>query len=837
MARSLKLFLIICLILVFNSLLVLATKDPIINISLSKREYVQKDKLAGDIILTFTDQAEDKEVEIRFGQNSDITKLSQILAILGKNYETLPGKKELVPLQQPDDSITFPPLVQELGISVSKNAEDITAVGNIGGWESSEGSVPKFPYLDVAGDGLIEWSYLGNLLGWTSIINSNDLGTEAGFVDIQNKAALVCQKITLTSKVKAVNVSANYKEVLSGVKVKARLLTIPDNSKKSFGSSDCELTKDSSQTNPQGNCVITFNDIPKVRQGDYLVCIFPEVSESTTTITTPTTVSFFKIAKDNRQTQKSYICTHKPEGYSECNVNTNYNHIIKISLPVYNGSLDRSSIPFSEGITEANLNKSIKNYLSSSACQDDDTRCIVPIEVGSQDPGRLFFNGFSIKIRRQGIAEEALMQKLRSLSDTITKIDSKSLSNNEVKVSIPIRDFYNFTTPQVTALQTIPLEVRYGSSRAVELIEISPSLLTGKKEANTTISETLDLLDSYSNTETKDLLNKVNINIDILKTQFLAIKTRLNTIESNSTKTRTEKDREKLAILNEVENLKKSVPRYFYLGDKAFNLPAIPPSQTDISSSVLGNQNSDNVKEYILSLQSSISISSNAKSFSLKTFGNQSFDYTVITRIVAGAPSDAFIVDFIPKSIAQSSADLVLDQSIQILESDPIIKKPLSSGAGTISYMLKGNAIDQITNINTLVVSLANAPSGSAIRSASYTNVECGNNICDVPLEDEKVCPEDCKPKRNWTLIIILLVILVLGIFYINFYKGPGNIQRFLTKVKEKIFHIESDKTNLVNYIKKASKHKSKTEIVNILISKGWTRDQIEEAVKEAFKK
>ncbi|MBI2498724.1 hypothetical protein HYV88_00605 [Candidatus Woesearchaeota archaeon] len=836
MSKSLKLFLIIFLIVIFNSLLVLATKDPIVNISLTKTEYVQKDKLIGDIVLTFTDEVEDKELEIRFGQNSDITPLSQILTILGENYETTPGKKELVPLQQPDDSITFPPLVQELGISVPKNAEDITAVGNIGGWESL-GSVPKFPYLDVAGDGLIEWSYLGDLLGWSNIINSNDLGSEAGFVDIQNKDVLVCQKITLTSKVKAVNITANFKEVSSGAKVKARLLTMPDNSKKSFGSSDCELKKDSYQTNPYGNCVITFDEIPKVRQGDYLVCIFPEVSEPTTTTTTPTTITFFKIAKDNRQTQKSYICTHKPEGYSECNTNNNYNHIIKVSLPIYNGSLDSSSIPFSEGITEANLNKSIKNYLSSSACQDDDTRCIVPIEVGSQTPGRLFFNGFSIKIRRQGIAEEALMQKLRSLSDTITKIDSKSLSNNEVKVSIPIRSFYNFTTPQVTTLQTIPLEVRYGSSRAVELIEISPSLLTGKKEVNTTISETLDLLDSYSNTETKDLLNKVNINIDSLKTQFLAIRTRLNTIESNSTKTQVEKDREKLTILSEVENLKKSVPRYFYLGDKAFNLPSIPPSQTDISSSILGNQASDNIKEYILSLQRSISVSSNAKAFSLKTFGNQSHDYTMITRVVAGAPSDAFIVDFIPKAIAQSSVDLVLDQSIEILESDPIIKKQLSSGSGTFSYMAKGNIIDQITDINTLVVSLANAPSGTPTRSASYTNVECGNNICDVPLEDEKVCPEDCKPKRNWTLIIIALAVFVLGVFYINFYKGPGNIQKFLTQVKERLFHVESDKANLINYIKRAAKHKSKTEIVNILFSKGWTREQIEEAFKEALKK
>lgn len=836
MVRSLKLFLLIFLLIILSSFLVLAARDPIINISLDKKEYIQKDKLSGDIILTFTDQAEDKELEVRFGQNSDITKLSQLLTILGENYESTPGEKELVPLEPPEDSITFPPLVQEIGISVPKNAEDITAVGNIGGWESGN-SVPKFPYLDVANDGLVEWSYLGELIGWTSYVNSNDLGNEAGFVDIQNKDTLVCQKITLTSKVKAINVSVDYKEVAPNVVVKARLLTIPDNSKKSFGASDCELTKGSSQSNSWGNCVITFNEIPKVRQGDYLICVLPETSESTTTSTVERTRTYFKIAKDNRQTQKAYLCLHNPEGYSECNTNNNYNHLIKVSLPIYNGSLDKSDVPFNEGITEANLNQSIMNYLSSDECQNDDTKCIVPIEVASQSPGRLFFNGFSIKIRHQGVSEEALMQKLRGLSDIITGINSEDLTNSEVKVTISIRAIYNFTTPQVTNLETIPLEVRYGSSRAIEFIEVAPSVLSGRRDVNQTIIDTLALLNSYSNTEEKDVLNKINVNIDTLKTQLLSIKSRLDLIESNTTKPQNEKDREKLALLDEVENLKKEAPRYFYLQDKIFNLPAIPPSPLDIKPAILGNQDSEEAKEYILSLQRSISILSNAKAFSVKTFGNQSYDYTIINRIVAGAPNDAFIVDIIPKSIAQSSTDLVFDQSIIAIEPDPIIKKQLSSGAGTMSYMVNGNIIDQITNINTLVVSLSNMPSGGPSRSASYTNVQCGNNICDVPLEDEKVCPEDCKVKRNWTLIIILLVVLVLGIFYINFYRGPGNIQHLLTQVKEKLFHIESDKTNLVNYIKRASKYKSKNQIISTLISKGWRQEQIEEAFKEAFKK
>ena len=828
-----KLVVIVLSLIILNSLLISATKDPIINISLSKHEYLQKEKLLGDITLTFTDQAEDKDVEIRFNQNSDITKVSQILDVLGENYETISGKKELTPLEQPDGSVIFPPLVQELGISVSKEAEDFTGAGNIGGWEVN-GKAPQFPYLDVANDGLVEWSYLGNLLGWTSYINSNDLGTEAGQVEIQNKDASVCQKITLTSKVKAINITANYKDVASGVKVKAKLLTIPDNSKKSFGASDCELTKVNTPLASWGSCVINFDEIPKVRQGDYLICVLPDLGASTTT-DTPTT--FFRIAKDNKQTQKSYICIHKSGGYSECNQNNNYNYLIKASLPIYNGTLDKGSVSFSEGITEANLNSSIMAYLSSSACQDEEDTCIIPIEVGSLSPGRLFFNGFSIRVKREGIVEEAIIQKLRSLNDIITTINSKNLAVNQVKISIPIRAIYNFSTPVVTETKVIPLEVRYGSSRAIDFIEVKPSVLSGKKEVNETITDILKILDSYLVTETKDLLSKVNINIDNLKTTFLAYKSRLGNIESNTSKTQTEKDREKLALLNEIENIKKSVPRYFYLGDRASNIPAIPPLPTDIKPSILGDKDSDAAKEYILSLQQEISISSNAKAFFVKTFDNQSNEYTIINRVVAGAPSDAFIVDIIPKTIAQSSTNLILEPTTTVLESDPIIKKQLSSGSGTLSYMIQGNIVDQVTNINTLVVSLADAPSGNQARQASYSNVKCGNNICDTPLEDEKVCPEDCKPKRNWTLIIILIVVLVFGVFYINFYRGPGNIQHLFTQIKERLFHTEIDKLNLVNYIKKASKHKSREQITRILLSKGWNQEQIETAFREAHKR
>ncbi len=825
-----KLYVIFFLLIILNSLVVLAIEDPNITISLNKEQFVQKEKLTGNIELTFSDSVPNKELEVRFSTNQDITKLDQILTRLNKDYTISPGEKELAPLDQPEDSIFFPPFTQELGISVPTNAVGFFASGNIGGWEV-DGSVPKFPYLDVGSDGLIEWSHLGEQIDWTPYRDSGDLTTQSGNFNIKLLNAPACEKFNIDTRAKSINVTAKYPDAHPVVNVTARFLSVPSTIGESFGTSKCILKKESS-LDEWGKCVINFDTIPKVRQGNFLVCISAE-NETAISNYDPKNIqnspNLLSISKDNTPTQKSYTCVFdEVAGSFNCDQNLNYNFFIKISLPVYNGTLDKTLTQFIEGETDVGLGWSLNEYLKKS-CDKTKSSCIIPIEVGSQKTGRLYFNAFSINAQIPTGDSETILQKLRSTPDIISKIDSKTLSINGYTLSIPISSFYNFSLPETNESKIIPLEVRYGSSRMIEAVEVYPSVLTGEGDINSTINDILKLLEEFSDTETKDILSGFNINVDSLKSTFRTYQSTLDKTESNKSKTQDEIDSEKLTLLNQIENSKNSVPRFLYYGSKALNIPAIPP--TNVDPSILGST-SQNLEDYILGLQSSIDIVSNAQAIYIKTFGNQTYDYTLIKRTVSGAPSDAYIVDIIPKSIVASSSELLLDSSIEVIKSDPIIKKKLSTGYGTFSYSIPEDKVDKITNINTLIVSTVNAPTDTTKR-ASYTDVQCGNNLCDIPLEDTNNCPEDCKPSRPWTIIIILLIFLVLGIFYINFYKGPGSI---FNKIANLFFN-KTDKQNLVNYIKRASKHKSKQEIANTLLSNGWSQEQIDNAFEEARKK
>ena len=118
----------------------------------------------------------------------------------------------------------------------------------------------------------------------------------------------------------------------------------------------------------------------------------------------------------------------------------------------------------------------------------------------------------------------------------------------------------------------------------------------------------------------------------------------------------------------------------------------------------------------------------------------------------------------------------------------------------------------------------------------------CGDDVCQVIYEDEDSCPEDCTKQKPWVWWIVLFVVLVAGVWYINFYKGPGNFREVTNKVTMKLFHkrmfvTPQDKINLSAYIKRALGQGFRNEqIRKVLLQKGWTNNQIDYIFKERFK-
>lgn len=115
---------------------------------------------------------------------------------------------------------------------------------------------------------------------------------------------------------------------------------------------------------------------------------------------------------------------------------------------------------------------------------------------------------------------------------------------------------------------------------------------------------------------------------------------------------------------------------------------------------------------------------------------------------------------------------------------------------------------------------------------ASLDNPVCGDGKCTVPYEDEVLCPQDCATtldKTPW--IVSAIVVLVIGMIYINYYRGKFNL-RELTKGKMP-FKSKEDLKNVVNFIENSLKNKNKQEIINLLLNQGWKTNQIKFGFEE----
>jgi PKD repeat protein len=127
----------------------------------------------------------------------------------------------------------------------------------------------------------------------------------------------------------------------------------------------------------------------------------------------------------------------------------------------------------------------------------------------------------------------------------------------------------------------------------------------------------------------------------------------------------------------------------------------------------------------------------------------------------------------------------------------------------------------------------------------------CGDKMCfndpDVGVnegdkDDNYYCPKDCGGNIPWTGYISLGVILVLGILWINFYRGPGNFFDISNSFSYALFHkklflIEKDRVILKNYIIRALREGfSEGEIRKALLRKGWSKKQLDHVFSQKEK-
>ena len=106
-------------------------------------------------------------------------------------------------------------------------------------------------------------------------------------------------------------------------------------------------------------------------------------------------------------------------------------------------------------------------------------------------------------------------------------------------------------------------------------------------------------------------------------------------------------------------------------------------------------------------------------------------------------------------------------------------------------------------------------------------------NIFEGDSENANYCPEDCGRNIPWLWYIGLVVLLLIGVFWINFYRGPGNFFDVTNAIsyvlfKKRLFMIEKDRVVLRSYVVRAMREGfNEGEIRKALEKKGWRKKQL----------
>lgn len=810
---------VLLLLLIFILPIVVADReDPSINISLSKTQYAPLDHLEGQILLNFKDPVENKNLQLFIGENTVKKELITILSDLSLSYNSTQERNSLtgdgsdIIFSTSEKLIGFETPLSSTGASIDINSPIIGS--------ESGGSFPKFVSIDIGNDDSVEWKWLGSITSWSNYKGSDDLDiTQIGSATINNKNFLVCEIVDFPSEVKEVNISARYKTIDQSTRMRGVVFipTPPIDNQFSGGIIRPPCNLPNSQEFAWNECNIKFSD-PAITKGKRLICIYSETGTGASDMFTVSTDS--GVSSVSAVSCANNVCT------KELN-----NYFIRASIPTYDGILNGQHI-FKDGLTGnldgGNFVKEINKSMQLTTCKKtDDGNCIVTIMVSSETNGRLFLGGVIVYLSTPGQTLTASYKTLQTQPEVVNAIQNTDLEDNYT-LSIPLNIFPNFTTPSVNEFLLVPFRVVYGLEFAQIPIQVFSSIQGDV--ANESIINTLNLIDTYnSDSDIKSILSFLNIDIQTAKSTLSSLKTELEELEDTDLSPEN-KSKEKQRILTRAEQARSNIPQSFLFKDKVPSLPAIPPSSIKRDKILPAAKRTDEIENYILAIQSDADIRTQAHAFKLTTYAGDTIEKTFVKRVISNSFSDAFLIEELPSLIASDSStiDFGGDSSTSIISTNPIlIKYELSSGSNTFAYMVNGDIISSMGSLKTLLVTTEGISD-----TGSFQLPICGDSKCYPYLEDEVNCPEDCAKKVPWIAITVVIIILIAGIYYINFYRGTGNIRSFLKK--KELFKTESDKTNLIYYIEKSKKTISNEKITKILLSKGWTKKQINYALKKS---
>jgi len=789
-----------------------------LEINLTRTDYAPNESLLGTMLLTLDNpiNAETK-IKLTLGEESSEIKLTDLLNKLNVTYAT--SKKSSGALNPSNTKIiTFPTEgVQEVAFLLPSKSEIENISMTVEGIAQNS-KYPTFPYIDINEDGYIEWQYFGDFVNWDpTYIYPKSLSLQSGesLITVDNNQ-LYCHVIDLPYS-KDFNISAKYNKDEQIGDIKVAILSFPQSSlnQKTIttnGINTCDLPEPSSLN--WYSCTIRLNE---PISGPNLICVY--------NTKTPEDINYYKLATDKSLSETAYICsTPDDEGAADCNSINHGNFLIRLNIGNYSKQL-KTSIPLSKGFTQYSFIESLNKYLTKCSTVDG-INCIVPLKIYSSSAGKISLSNLLIKYYDNGIKrEENTFYDVSPIESALYKIDHSYLTNTTINITIPLSAF-DLKTPYISEeYDTYNLDVDIANLQQSKEITIYAS----QGQAQSSISSA------------KNRLNRILINQSTIVTSLgynTQIASTLSTLTSYQTqlediklsnKTIKQKENETEYINTKINSLIEDLPEHIYGKGSLTDTVVIEPK--DVTQDVILQ---DQTPEEIYYYQKTAKITSTSIAFEIEKFSGKKEDVTLIKKSISGNLRDGYIIEIIPKSIAQSASQITFLVQPEIIENDPIVRWPISSINNEIEYIVPGDITYNSDILKTIIVP-------NELPKDVKFQATCGDGKCTsimiggqkISLEDKITCPEDCKKQIPWIYIIIAFIILALGIYYINFYKGKFNFKNIINK-QEELFHSKADEEKLISYIKKSLDQKiSKQKINKALLQKGWTLKQINHAYKK----
>jgi len=767
----LKIITLITIILLFSTIISAFNLDLIENI------YLQNASVIANLNINITDNVDpDSEITVSLdNKEAAKTTLKSLMDLNQVRFNVTESKFSLTGNSFKTKTITQNSL---LGLRIAPGLINLADV-------IVSGSNAKEPRIDINLDNRDEWIFLGDKGSFNSPITATDVNTnnEAGSFVLTTKNTFLCSLIDLPItkdlrievKYKAINPSETEKDL------EANFFSVGDDGLSAFGGSEkCDLPEPTNTNSEFRGCEFKLS---QVAEGEHYICVSTKKDRVDGG-------DLYNIPIDDKA-DNSYVCSGDvSSGALGCAKAQGGDFLIRVSTGNYNKILNGNTnfndwLIFPEAI-KIGIQNSITN------CQED---CIVPFKV-KLNSGSLTINKFLV---RSGSFETD------SMFDGVLEKSKFSYINNDnssrsFNITLQLSRL-NINTSNLSLGNHI-LKVRLGNEEKQSSFDVATTAVGSrfrsiKEGIESTEANLKDILNKDSSllllvnkkTDVESALNKLGLKLSELR--FL----------ENQTLTASEKDNKAEDIFNETTKLIENLPRFVINRGKATDQQVI--SLKDLQ----GLSNFD--EKDLFFEQKKISVKVNMDVVETVSFSNKKELKTFVNIEATGNDDieESKFLLLIPNNIRSSIKGIQLNH-----EKGLQLEKNLNKGDKlNIDFSIDGAYLNRFYDFKLVYIPSKIEP---IIKSV------CGDNVCEIPLENKITCPVDCKAKLPIKFIVIVLIIgIVLSILIFVF-----------TKIKSKSINkpgaIEG---YIINCLKKKL---PEATIRKALSEKGWKKEDVDKAFK-----